>query len=80
MKMVVTSLFGVFYEAPRGSARNYEEVQARGVVEAAILSGLGPLCTNVIIRRILLKNDVSPTENQRISLFDALSPFVLRGG
>ena len=80
MKMVVTSLFGVFYEAPGDSARSYEGVQARRVVEAAILSGLGPLRTDVIIRRISLKNDASPTENQRIAFFDALSPFPLRGG
>ena len=69
MKMVVTSLFGVFYEAPGGSARSYEGVQATGVDEAAIVSGLGPLCIEVIIRRISLENDASPTENQRISLF-----------
>ena len=69
MKMVMTSLFGVFYEALRGSARSYERVQTRGDVEAAILSGLGPLGTDVTIRRIWLETDADPTENQRISLF-----------
>ena len=42
MKMVVTSLFWVFYEAPGDSVRSYEGVQARTVVEAAILVGRAP--------------------------------------
>ena len=80
MKMAVTSLFGVFHEAPGGSARSVRVLTWTllgtdyvAVVKATILSGSGPLRTDVIIRQILLKNDVGPTKNQQISPFCSLA-------